>query len=110
MQRTERIYEDGVKGIQYLPKNSQFPIFLSSVFYSDYHRMIREKNYDVLNNQHDISTQRKIKLMVRSYWVWKKTQNPFKAFKSVSTIYDDGREDILINTEYSDKGKVVGRT
>lgn len=88
MQRTEQIYEDGVKGIKYLPKETQFPIFLSAVFYSDYHRMIREKNYDVLNSKHDISRRRKVILLFRSYWEWRKSEDPFEAFKKTSTIYN----------------------
>lgn len=106
MQRTEEIYEHGVKGIRYLPEKTQFPIFLSSVFYSDYHRMIREKNYDVLNNQHDISTRRKLELMARSYWVWnRKNSSPFEAFKSVSEIYGNSGKNILEHSENNSKEK-----
>lgn len=104
MQRTEAIYEHGVKGIKYLPKDTQFPIFLSAVFYSDYHRMIRQRDYDTLNNQHNISKMRKIKLLVKSYWNWKKSQNPFEAFKQTSTIYDKNT-DYKINSVENDNCK-----
>lgn len=88
MQRTEDIYEYGVRGIKYLPEDTQFPIFLSAVLYSDYHRMIRKENYDVLNDKHDISRMRKINLLFRSYWKWRRCESPFEAFKKTSTIYD----------------------
>lgn len=94
MQRTEDIYKYGVKGIKYLPEDTQFPIFLSAVFYSDYHRMIRKENYDVLNYKHDISRLRKANLMFRSYWAWKRAESPIRAFKKVSTVYNKNHTEV----------------
>lgn len=106
MQRTERIYEHGVKGIKYLPEDAQFPIFLSAVFYSDYHRMIRNKNYDVLNNQYDISKIRKIKLLFRSYWKWRKIDDPFEAFKRTSTIYNSDSNYNIDKSDFDKKSSI----
>jgi len=40
--RTERLYEEGVAGIKYLPEDCQLAVLLAAVLYADHHRLIRD--------------------------------------------------------------------
>ena len=40
LQRTERLYREGVAGIRMLPEDCQFGVLLAAVFYAEHHRLI----------------------------------------------------------------------
>jgi phytoene synthase len=87
LKRTEYLYEEGVKGIKYLPDKVQFPVFLSSILYSEHHRLIRKYDYDVLNQTPDLSKITELKLLPKAYYHWKVAGTPLEAFRRTSTIY-----------------------
>lgn len=94
LKRTEVLYEEGVKGIKYLPENCQFGVFVSAVLYSQHHHLIRSVDYDVLNQTPELKRRTKVKLVVSAYWHWKRAENPTEAFRRASSIYRDGDEGI----------------
>lgn len=84
--RTEERYREGVAGIKYLPKDCQFPVLLAAVLYVDHHRLIRERDYDVLSATPQLSTVRKFSLLVRTRWHWLWNKDPEAVFTKVSTV------------------------
>ena len=55
LRRTAALYREGVAGIEYLPTDCQFPVLVAAVLYADHHRLIRERDYDVLSETPAIS-------------------------------------------------------
>ncbi len=84
--RTEERYREGVAGIKYLPRDCQFPVLLAAVLYADHHRLIRERDYDVLSMTPELSTMRKLSLLVRTRWHWLWNKDPEAVFATVSTV------------------------
>jgi phytoene synthase len=85
--RAEQKYREGVAGIAYLPEDCQFPVLLAAVLYADHHRLIRNAGYDTLNTEPSLSLPRKLYLVARTYWRWRRTgRDPEAAFHSVSDI------------------------
>ncbi len=84
--RTERLYREGVRGIKYLPEDCQFPVLLASVLYAEHHRLIRGVEYDVLTNEPDLGTLRKVALLVRTKWHWRRSGDPEYVFRKVSAV------------------------
>lgn len=86
LKRTERLYHDGVDGIEYLPVGCQFAVLLAAVLYADHHRLIRKCGYDVLSNHPSLSIRRRLELFVRTWWRWRRTSNPRATFDAVSAV------------------------
>ncbi|ERG95072.1 phytoene/squalene synthase family protein [Haloquadratum walsbyi] len=94
-QRTEALYREGVKGIQYLPEDCQFAVLLAAVLYADHHRAIERADYDVLSRTPSLSTPRKIWLLLKTRVHWAITPDPVSVFQKVSVVpYPDEHEDI----------------
>ncbi|AQL43601.1 geranylgeranyl-diphosphate geranylgeranyltransferase [Halorientalis sp. IM1011] len=88
MARAEKLYREGVAGIKYLPEDCQFAVLLAAVLYADHHRLIRERDYDVLSETPDLSTTRKLWLIAKTRWHWHWNKDPEAVFERVSTIGD----------------------
>ena len=88
LRRAEGLYREGVAGIGTLPKDCQFPVLLASVLYADHHRLIRERNYDVLSVTPQLSTLRKLTLVAktRALWALSTEKDPERVFARVSGI------------------------
>lgn len=86
MERTEEFYLQGVQGIQYLPADCQFAVLVSAVLYSEHHRKIRNNNFEVFENDMNISRLRKIRLLIRTRFEWYRNKNPEEVFDKVSCV------------------------
>ncbi|UPM44217.1 phytoene/squalene synthase family protein [Halocatena salina] len=86
LERTEALYRRGVDGIAHLPNETQFAVLLAAVLYADHHRLIREQGYDVLSNQPTLSITRRVELLVRTWWHWRRTNDPRSTFETVSSL------------------------
>ncbi|WP_435153561.1 phytoene/squalene synthase family protein [Haladaptatus sp. DFWS20] len=86
LHRAESLYRDGVAGIQFLPEDCQFAVLVSAVLYADYHRVIRAQGYDVLSKEPSLGTLRKLSLIARTRWHWRKTHDPETVFRAVSSV------------------------
>ncbi|KYH26329.1 squalene/phytoene synthase [Halalkalicoccus paucihalophilus] len=86
--RAESLYREGVAGIKYLPRDCQLPVLLAAVLYAEHHRLIRNCEYDVLNNEPELGTARKLWLVVRVRWHWQWTTDPEAVFDRVSAVPD----------------------
>jgi 15-cis-phytoene synthase len=84
--RTERLYREGVAGIKYLPEDCQLPVLLAAVLYAEHHRLIRSCGYDVLNEEPELGTLRKLSLVVRTRWRWQWNDDPEEVFRRVSAV------------------------
>ncbi|WP_251328671.1 phytoene/squalene synthase family protein [Haloplanus pelagicus] len=88
LRRTEELYREGVAGIEYLPADCRFPVLVAAVLYADHHRLIRERNYDVLSATPSIGTPRKLALIARTRWYWLWNRDPETVFRRVSAVPD----------------------
>ncbi len=86
LNRTEQLYQEGIAGIKHLPADTQFPVLLAAVMYADYHSQIRGVNCDVLNNEPNLSTVRKLSLFARTGYRWQLSKDPETVFRSVSDL------------------------
>ncbi|AGB15815.1 phytoene/squalene synthetase [Halovivax ruber XH-70] len=84
--RTERRYETGVDGIAYLPEGCQFAVLLAAVLYADHHRAIRAQGCDVLSERPSLSMPRRLFLAAKTWWHWRRTDDPRTAFDAASSI------------------------
>ncbi len=84
--RAEALYREGVAGIKYLPSDCQLPVLLAAVLYADHHRLIRECGYDVLTNEPELGTLRKLSLVARVRWHWQWNTDPEAVFHRVSAV------------------------
>jgi phytoene synthase len=84
--RAERLYRKGVAGITYLPRDCQFAVLLAAVLYAEHHRLIRGCGYDVLNNEPELGTLRKLSLVARTRWRWQWRSDPEEVFQRVSAV------------------------
>ncbi len=79
----EAKYEAGVQGIDYLPEGAQFAVLAAAVMYADYHRIIREQGNDVLSKRPRLSVARRLTLLARTWFAWRRTNDPVSVFHSV---------------------------
>ena len=86
LQRAETLYRQGVAGIQSLPTDCQFAVLLAAVLYADYHRVIRARDYDVLTAAPSLGRVRKLSLLARTWWHWRRTRDPETVFRRVSAV------------------------
>ncbi len=84
--RAEELYREGVEGISLLPEDCQFPVLLAAVLYADHHRAIREQGFDVLSSPPSLSRRRKLSLLARTYYRWRRTKDPEAVFYAVTDI------------------------
>lgn len=84
--RAERLYREGVAGIKYLPEDCQLPVLLAAVLYAEHHRLIRGCGYDVLNEEPELGTLRKLSLVARTRWRWQWSADPEEVFRRVSAV------------------------
>ena len=78
--RTEKLYEEGVAGIKYLPEDCQLAVLLSAVLYADHHRLVRNLGFDTVSTTPELSFLRKMSLLVRTRWKWQWNQDPEAVF------------------------------
>lgn len=81
--RTERLYREGVAGIQYLPEDCQLAVLFAAVLYADHHKLIRDRGYDTVSATPDIGFYRSVRLFVKTRWHWLWTDDPELAFRKV---------------------------
>ena len=86
LHRAERLYEEGVAGIKYLPADCQFPVLLAAVLYAEHHRLIRARNYDVLSATPRLGTARTAWLALRTRARWALHRDPEAVFRAVSAV------------------------
>jgi len=86
LRRTESLYRHGVAGIRYLPEDCRFAVLLSAVLYAEHHRQIRAVEYDVLGGNTSLSTARRLWLVPKTYYHWRRTGDPEAAFYAASAI------------------------
>lgn len=89
LHRAERLYRHGVRGIKYLPEDCQFAVLLASVLYAEHHRLIRRQEYDVLSSRPSLSRPRKLWLIARTWWNWRRFRDPVTVFRRVSAVPAD---------------------
>ena len=83
LSRAERLYAEGVSGIKYLPEDCQLAVLLAAVLYADHHRLIRDREYDVLSATPQLSTARKLALLARTRWQWVWNNDPEAVFHNI---------------------------
>lgn len=86
LSRAESLYREGVAGIKYLPRDCQLPVLLAAVLYAEHHRLIRDCEYDVLTNEPELSTLRKLWVVARVRWHWQWNSDPEAVFNRVSAV------------------------
>ncbi len=90
MARTEDLYRNGVAGIRYLPDDCQLAVLLSAVLYADHHRKIRNVDFDTIHRDANLGRARKLYLIAKTWWHWRKHRDPETTFYAVSAIPEDG--------------------
>ncbi|WP_436929463.1 phytoene/squalene synthase family protein [Halosimplex halobium] len=93
LQRTERLYREGVAGIRLLPEDCQFGVLLAAVFYAEHHRLIRARDYDVLTETPELGRLRRGYLLVRTWVHWRRHRDPEATFYAVSAVSPGGEGD-----------------
>lgn len=88
LRRTEQLYREGVAGIEYLPTDCQFAVLLSAVLYADHHRLIRARGFDTLTETPSLSTRRRLSLVAKTWYHWRRTDDPTEAFYAASSVPD----------------------
>jgi len=97
LRRAEENYREGVAGIEHLPQDCQFAVLLAAVLYAEHHRLIRKQEYDVLSSRPSLSRTRKLWMIARTWWHWKKLHDPIAVFNRVSAIsMDDHHTDEFV--------------
>ncbi|MFC4989791.1 phytoene/squalene synthase family protein [Saliphagus infecundisoli] len=86
LRRAEERYREGVAGIRYLPEDCQLPVLLAAVLYAEHHRLIRNREYDVLSDPPELSTTRKLGCLLRTRWHWHWNRDPEAVFRRVSAV------------------------
>lgn len=84
--RAESRYRQGVAGIHLLPEDCQFPVLLSAVLYAEHHRLIRNRDYDVVSTRPTLSTLDSLRAVGRTWWHWRRDPDPVRVFDRVSPI------------------------
>ncbi|WP_254829762.1 phytoene/squalene synthase family protein [Haloglomus salinum] len=86
LRRTETLYQEGVAGIGLLPRDCQLPVLIAAVLYADHHRLIRERDCDVLSATPSLSSLRKLRLVAETQWHWFWNKDPETVFAKVSAV------------------------
>jgi phytoene synthase len=88
LHRAETRYRTGVAGVEYLPEDTQFPVLLAATLYAEHHRIIRRADFDVLGADTSLSTARKLAVVARTYWHWRRVRDPVATFERASAVPD----------------------
>ena len=94
LRRTEERYREGVAGIRYLPRDCRFPVLLSAVLYAEYHRLIRERGYDVLSATPSLEPADYVRVVARTWWYWRTAPDAETAFYRASAVPAPREEDL----------------
>jgi phytoene synthase len=86
--RAEERYRTGVAGIEHLPDDCQFPVVLAATLYAEHHRLVRDREYDVLSDPPSLSTPRKLAVVAKTWWNWRRFEDPVTVFRRVSPVPD----------------------
>lgn len=86
LRRAEQLYREGVAGIEYLPEDCQFAVVLAATLYAEHHRQIRRQNFDVLSTRPSLSRPRKLWVVARTWWNWRRFTDPVTVFRRVSPV------------------------
>lgn len=86
LRRAEQRYRKGVAGIEYLADGGQFAVVLAAVLYAEHHRLIRNQDFDVLSTRPELSRSRKLWLVARTWWNWRRFRDPVTVFRRVSAV------------------------
>jgi phytoene synthase len=86
LRRAETLYREGVAGIEYLPQDCQFAVLLAATLYAEHHRLIRRQEFDVLSTRPSLSTPRKMWVVARTWWNWRRFKDPVTVFRRVSPV------------------------
>jgi len=86
LRRAERLYREGVAGIQHLPKDCQLPVLTAAVLYAEHHRLVRERDNDTVTATPSLGTLRKLLLVARTRWHWMLSDDPEAIFEKVATL------------------------
>lgn len=95
LERTEFRYRHGVDGIEYLPADCRFAVLLAATLYADHHRLIRAQGYDVLSAQPTLTIRRRLLVLARTWWHWRRTGDPRETFEAVTTFESPASPDEL---------------
>lgn len=86
LHRAENRYREGVAGIEYLPADTRFPVLLAATLYAEHHRLLRRADFDVLGGDLSLSRRRKVAVVARTGWHWRRLRDPVAAFERASAI------------------------
>ena len=86
LRRTEARYRKGVAGIRLLPEDCQFPVLLAAVLYAEHHRLLRERDFDVLSSTPSLGRGDYLRVVARTWWHWRRERDPETAFYRASVI------------------------
>lgn len=92
LNRTEDLYREGIAGIRYLPEDCRFPVLLASVTYSEYHKLIRSANYDVLTEEPSLRKTKMLRLYGRTRLAWARRHDAESVFNEVSAVPERGTD------------------
>jgi phytoene synthase len=86
---TEARYREGVAGIQYLPESCQLAVLLASTLYAEHHRHIRARECDVLTERRELTRRRRLWVLARTWYHWKRTGDPEATFYAVAPVDEE---------------------
>jgi len=86
LRRAEQLYRKGVAGIESLPEDCQFAVLLAATLYAEHHRLVRRQDFDVLSTRPSLSTPRKVAVVARTWWNWRRFGDPVTVFRRVSPV------------------------
>jgi phytoene synthase len=90
LRRAEQLYRQGVAGIEYLPQDCQFAVLLAATLYAEHHRLIRRQEFDVISTRPSLSRPRKLWVVARTWWNWRRFKDPVTVFRRVSPVPESG--------------------
>ena len=90
--RTEQLYHKGVAGIRYLPEDCQFAVLAAATLYAEHHRLIRTRGFDVLSARPSLSTPRRLWVLARTWFHWRRTGDPEATFYLVAPVEPSSAE------------------
>lgn len=90
LDRTESLYRHGVAGIRHLPEDCQFGVLLAAVLYAEHHRLVRRLDYDVLGGDPELTVPRRLWLVAKTYYHWRRTHDPVATFYAASAVAENG--------------------
>ena len=105
--RTDDLYREGVVGIRYLPEDCQFGVLLAAVLYAEHHRLIRSRGYDVLTETPELTRRRRLWLLARTWWHWRRNGDPEATFYAVSAVSE--RRPSTVSAEVTGHGQPAWR-